>query len=122
MNTWSSILKSLRGSKAARANAEAKIMEETILEKMPTPLILAKQIAELLATVKFRDEDEKKWAQRCLKLNGLFGGMDVLCKDTDEGTQIIASGSSEEVAKCLESFSDEALRSVYIERPPYWKI
>lgn len=122
MIAWSSILRSLKGSKSARANAEAKIMRETILEKMPTPSLLAKQIAEILAILKFRDEDEKKWAHRCLKLNGLFGGKDVLCRDTDEGTQIIASGSSEEVAKCLETFSDEALRSVYIERPPYWKI
>lgn len=117
MSIWSAILKTFSGS---RSSARVETVKETILEKMPTPPFLTKQIAELLSEIKFRDEEERKWAERNFKTCGLFEGKDVLCRDTDEGTQIIAAGTSKEVATFLRSLSEEKSRDTYIEFPPLW--
>jgi hypothetical protein len=92
----------------------------TIGEHFLESILVPSTAMSLVDALGLTDSAERDRVERLYKLSALYGGMDVACKDTPEGTAIIAYGSSESVAGKLADLPDSEFALVYLERPPLW--
>ena len=105
-------------TKAGGADVKPKEgpLAERILEHIQTPA----PVRALLAGLGSLTAEEQSRLERHFKLSYLFGGFDVACKNTPDGTLIVSSGPGHEVAAKLAALSDEEFEGIYLERPLSW--
>ena len=86
------------------------------LNDIPTPDIVTEAINQAVALT----PDKRARLEKQYKMSYLFGHLDVACQDTPDGTLILASGPSDEVAEYLGGLSDDEAAKVYVARPSPW--
>jgi hypothetical protein len=97
-------------------------MQGRPLKDIPLPPDVADQVSSLRAAMHFTSHEENRWFDEEVKLQVYFGGLDVLCIETDNGRVVaaVAEPGSPVIRETIERLSDSEREHMQIVCPEIW--